>query len=66
MNNEDLLKMIIELSHKINMLEVENKNLKRDIEDLKGTNKKYKNPYSMEELKEIRMKNTIHEPSWGY
>lgn len=66
MNNEDLLKMIIELSHRINMLEIENKNLKRDIEDLKGVNKKYKNPYSMEELKEIRMKNTIHEPSRGY
>ena len=34
MTNEELLKMIMELSHRISQLEVENKNLKRDIESL--------------------------------
>ena len=34
MTNEELLKMIMELSHRISQLEVENKNLKRDIENL--------------------------------
>lgn len=61
MNNEDLLKMIIELSHRINILEVENKNLKRDIEDLKGTNKKYKNPYSI-----LKERNYTNHPSEEY
>lgn len=35
MTNEELLKMIMELSHRINQLEVDNKNLKRNIEELK-------------------------------
>ena len=34
MTNEEILKMIMELSHRVSQLEVENKNLKRDIENL--------------------------------